>query len=133
MHFRGGGVGHTTGHNTIPANYVSPDLFRIIGYNPHGIDNNTEDAQNTLEDYDVNKDAASETESIMENNDDSDCEDNGKYVDILEMENEESEEETRRASDSESSGSSGDETEEESGGGEENDDEFWDDDGDGMD
>lgn len=37
MHFRGGGVGHTTRFNVAAANYVSPDLFRIVGFDPRGI------------------------------------------------------------------------------------------------
>lgn len=112
MHFRGGGIGHNTGHNSIAGNYVSPQLFRIVGYNPQEIDDNTGETYNT-EDFDQDDKIPSEPELI---NYESDCEDNEKYIDILDEESDSDSEgenvtDTKDSSDDEDDDSNSEESE----------------------
>lgn len=50
MHYRGGGVGHTTGHNADGANHVSPGMDSAFGPRSSGrYDNMEVDAQSVQE------------------------------------------------------------------------------------
>lgn len=88
MHFRGGGIGHTTGHNIVAGNYVSPQLFKLVGYNPEGIDENAKDLPVTDDIYDYLRDSSDSDDDDGSSTSEMDCgegEGNGGYVDLKDM------------------------------------------------